>query len=307
MNNNAHIVQYLSEKTRWPLPTTETIFDTLTHLMVKELSAGNDLQLSGFGQLEVKDLSGRKTVTFKSSVESTPTLKDPDYLENEIRALLNEEERKLSTELTTEIFFNLELLLIEKRSVSFGALGAFLYQIREGAGAKITFMPSSYLRSELNKNGLGQQQTERPSERPVEPIREEVKSVQEEIKPVQEEIKPVQENTEPVQENIEPAQENIEPIQEDVEKKDVEEVDDDQPELHTSNGKRKEPAKKRKKWFGFKMFGYTLLVLIILVGLVFVAYRYFPEYIPEFVKQYLPESLEQSVVGPLVALWSKYF
>ncbi|MDR0231734.1 MAG: HU family DNA-binding protein [Dysgonamonadaceae bacterium] len=305
MNNNAHIVQYLSEKTRWPLPTTETIFDTLTHLMVKELSAGNDLQLSGFGQLEVKNLSGRKTVIFKSSVESISTLKDPDYLENEIRVSLNEEERKLSTEFTTEIFFNLELLLIEKRTVSFGALGAFLYQIREGAGAKITFMPSSFLRSELNKNSLGQQQTERPSEKPIEPVREEVKSIQEEIKPIQE-------NTEPVQENIEPAQENIEPIQEDLEKKDVEEVDDDQQELQISNeanstGKRKEPKKKRKKWFGFKMFGYTLLILIILVGLVFVAYRYFPEYIPEFVKQYLPESLEQSVVDPLVALWSKYF
>ncbi len=73
MNNNAHIVKYLSEKMQLPLQTVDNVFEILVDLIIKELSEGNDLQLPGFGQLEVKSLSGRKTVFFKPSAEFTTT------------------------------------------------------------------------------------------------------------------------------------------------------------------------------------------------------------------------------------------
>ena len=69
--NSSHLVECLSARIQLPLQTTERIFDTLIDLIVKELAAGNDLLLPGFGQLETKDLSGRKTVFFKPSVELT--------------------------------------------------------------------------------------------------------------------------------------------------------------------------------------------------------------------------------------------
>ena len=69
MNSNAHLVKCLSAKMQLPLQTTENILNILVDLMIKELAAGKDLQLPGFGLLETKDLSGRKTVFFKPSAE----------------------------------------------------------------------------------------------------------------------------------------------------------------------------------------------------------------------------------------------
>ena len=98
-------------------------------------------------------------------------MKDLSNFEDSIRTLLADEGQDLTKGFATEIFTHLKQLLVKEGKINLGELGVFLYQEREDSSPKITFMPSLFLRQELNKQDLNANDQERQlTELPVNSI-----------------------------------------------------------------------------------------------------------------------------------------
>ena len=98
-------------------------------------------------------------------------MKELSDFEDIIRTLLEDEGQNLSNGFTTEIFTHLKQILVEEGKINLGALGTFLYQGKENSIPKKTFLPSSFLRQELNKNDQMPQQIVLPAS-PLQIIQE---------------------------------------------------------------------------------------------------------------------------------------
>ena len=129
--------------------------DAITKLLMKE----KPIAISGFGYLEAKELSGKKTVLYKTADSNNPVMKDfySGAIDMEFISLLKE---KLSVPLK-----NGKTILLEE-------IGTFNPVKSSDGSLRLSFIPALSLKNKLNKVGNLKPQEKENKEEPLktEPI-----------------------------------------------------------------------------------------------------------------------------------------
>ena len=241
-------------------------------------------------------------------------MKTLSNFEDTIKTLLGDEGQHLPKGFTTEIFAHLNQLLVKEGNVTLSALGTFLYQEREDSTFKISFMPSSYLRQELNKKEQKQQQAIVSTDPSIDVIQKEETIIQEDLgksavepEPPNDEIKLIDTTNEKVQQADIGIKKNAQlgiwndmeevPVanrKEEVIKLPIQEA----PSFAHRPPRKSEPSVSREvipepiapkkppvyvdaedeKTFNSKRIWYIILILLLLIGLGFGVYKYLPTF-----------------------------
>jgi nucleoid DNA-binding protein len=117
----------------------EVSSETLDTAIIDVLLKGENIEIPGFGYLELKDLPDRRTVLFKAFTSSNPFVQQHFSEESE------ENDNSV-------LYSNISHPLKEGNSVFLPKLGTFRPVEKEDGSIRISFTPSSSLRERLNND-----------------------------------------------------------------------------------------------------------------------------------------------------------